>query len=121
MTLTDLAEPLNAVAAAAAVALLLALIAVVVALTALRRARVAQGQAHTHTARPERRLRDQGPPAGVPERRGSHAADGDRARRRDHHDPQWTVPPVAPTPDDLTAQIPAQAPNLPRPGQIGRR
>jgi hypothetical protein len=63
--------------------------------------RSARDTAHRH----DRRRRDEGPPAGQPERR-HRSPDDARARRRDEDDPQWRVEQVV-TPVEVRPEDPA--------------
>jgi hypothetical protein len=122
-------------------AVLLALAALVVAVLAFVRARTATTAIATLTSprrepptprnlARERRVHDEGPPAGVDDRRGAHRAPDDlgRARRRDVDDPRYagtTERPLPPMPEDEPATDEHAPPTrdmraLPRPGSIPR-
>jgi hypothetical protein len=90
-------------------ALAVALIAVGLVVWLIFATRSARDTAHRH----DRRRRDEGPPAGQPERR-HRSPDDARARRRDEDDPQWRVehvvsPQIIRTdrPQDVRADDPA--------------
>jgi hypothetical protein len=93
----------------------LAVYAVVLARTTVQAVRIltsprGEPPAPRNLAR-ERRETDQGPPAGVEERRRHRAPDDARARRRDVDDPRWRIPGA----DERVQTMPQRAVRPPMP------